>query len=63
MEAFEKKILRTAVSNLRRATTIPARFDGLQEYQEWIRTANRAAMDLVNITDTLMNDEEKNLKI
>jgi len=57
MEAIEKKVLRTALNNLRKATTIPQNFANLNAYTEWIRNANRAAMDLVNIADTLMNEE------
>lgn len=57
MDNLEKKILKTACNNLRRATTIPARFNTASDYMEWIRTANRAAMDIVNIVDTLMGED------
>lgn len=61
MDALEKKVLRTACSNLRRATSIPTKFENLNHYEEWIRTAYRAATDLINIVDTLMDDEEDKL--
>ena len=57
MDALEKKVLKAACNNLRRATIIPDNFSNIQEYTEWIRNANRAAMDLVNIADTLINNE------
>ena len=57
MDALEKNVLKIACSNLRRATEIPRQFDNLNAYMEWIRTANRAAMDLVNIVDTLTKED------
>ena len=57
MDALEKKVLKTACNNLRRATEIPRNFADLNAYKHWIDTANRSAIDLTNIVDTLMNDD------
>lgn len=60
MDTLEKNVLKIACSNLRRATEIPRSFANLDAYMEWIRNANRAATDFVNIVDTLIKEDSTN---